>query len=85
MDKYYYLNSNNEQFGVITPIENALYGVTETTMVGTQGMPEWRRADQISEPSFFSCSTPPAPPLYSPPQPSNSLFIKIRKISEHVY
>lgn len=60
MEKYFYLNSNNEQAGPISPEDFGRYGVSETTMIWKQGMPNWVRAGQIPELSSFF-HTPPIP------------------------
>jgi len=60
MDRYFYLNSNNEQVGPVSPNDFSRYGITETTMVWKQGMPNWMRAGQIPElAQYFRPATPP--------------------------
>ena len=61
MDRYYYLNSSNEQAGPISPAEFNRYGVTETTMIWKQGMPNWMRAGQLPELSQYFRPSPPPP------------------------
>lgn len=61
MDRYYYLNSSNEQAGPISPAEFSRYGVTETTMIWKQGMPNWMRAGQLPELSQYFRPSPPPP------------------------
>lgn len=61
MEKYFYLNSNNEQAGPVSPTDLNRYGITENTMVWRPGMPNWMRAGQIPELSQFLSSTTPPP------------------------
>ncbi|MBR1800105.1 MAG: CD225/dispanin family protein [Bacteroidaceae bacterium] len=61
MDRYFYLNSNNEQSGPVSPADFNRYGITETTMIWKQGMPNWMRAGQIPELSQYFRPTPPQP------------------------
>lgn len=64
MERYYYLNSNNEQAGPVSPDEFSRYGVTESTMIWKQGMQNWIRAGQIPELSqYFMPVPPPVPPV----------------------
>lgn len=88
MDKYFYIDSNNEQFGPISPEEFGRYGVTETTKIWKQGMPVWLRAGQLPELLPYLRTTPPPPPgggniyggnsfgansQYRPTKPDNNL------------
>lgn len=61
MDKYFYLNSDNQQAGPVFPTEFSRYGISETTMIWKQGMPNWMRAGQIPELSQYFRPTPPPP------------------------
>lgn len=62
MERYFYLNSNNEQAGPVSPTDFNQYGINEATMVWKAGMPNWMRAGQLPELSqFFSSATPPPP------------------------
>lgn len=61
MDRYFYLNSNNEQSGPVSPTDFNRYGITETTMIWKQGMSNWMRAGQIPELSQYFRPTPPQP------------------------
>ena len=62
MDKYFYLNSRNEQMGPVPPTEFNRYGISESTMVWRDGMSNWMRAGQVPELSLFFHQTPPPPP-----------------------
>lgn len=61
MERYFYLNSHNEQAGPVSPADFSRYGINETSMVWKQGMPNWMRAGQIPELSQYLHSTPPPP------------------------
>lgn len=62
MERFFYLNSNNEQAGPISPTEFDRYGVNESSMIWKQGMPNWMRAGQIPELlPYLRPSTPPPP------------------------
>lgn len=61
MERYFYLNSHNEQAGPVSPADFSRYGINETSMVWKQGMQNWMRAGQISELSQYLHSTPPPP------------------------
>lgn len=61
MERYFYLNSHNEQAGPVSPADFSRYGINETSMVWKQGMSNWMRAGQIPELSQYLHSTPPPP------------------------
>ena len=63
MDKYFYLDANNQQAGPAFPQEFARLGVGRQTMVWKQGMSSWVPAGQLPElQSYFESATPPPPP-----------------------
>ena len=64
MDKYFYLNSRNEQVGPVSPEEFSRLGINESSMVWKQGMANWMRAGQIPELIQYvrGGGTPPPPP-----------------------
>lgn len=77
MGKYYYLNAQNEQQGPAEAGELKGLGVTENTLVWTQGMPQWAPAGNVDElkqmfvPVMEEMAPPPAPtpaptPSYQP-------------------
>ena len=73
MDKYFFLNSKNEQSGPVSPTEFGVYGITASTMVWKQGMQNWMQAGQIPELSqYISSSLPPTPP--TPPSYGGSAY-----------
>ena len=63
MEKYFYLNSKNEQVGPVSPEDFTRLGINEGSMVWKQGMKEWMRAGHISELSPYFKATPPPPPF----------------------
>ena len=67
MNKYYYLNSANEQKGPIDPSQFNTSGVTATTLVWAQGMTDWKPAGQVEELKAFFRPAPSAAP--QPPYP----------------
>lgn len=76
MDSYYYLNSNNEQVGPVSPTDFSRYGITQTTMVWKSGMTNWMQAGQISELlQYLSPTTPPPSPIVNKPVKPNSNLI----------
>lgn len=75
MGKYYYLNAQNEQQGPAEAGELKGLGVTENTLVWTQGMPQWAPAGNVDElkqmfvPVMEEMVPPPAPtPTPAPTQ-----------------
>lgn len=72
MGKYYYLNAQNEQKGPAEAGELKVLGVTESTLVWTQGMPQWAPAGNVEElkPMFVPVIEEMAPPPTPAPSPS---------------
>lgn len=62
MEWYFYLNSDNEQAGPVSPKDFHDYGINESTMVWKHGMADWVRAGQIPELSQYFNPVPPPPP-----------------------
>lgn len=62
MERYFYLNSNNEQAGPVSPMDFGRYGINESTMIWKQGMSNWMRAGQIPELSQYFRPVAPTPP-----------------------
>lgn len=62
MEKFFYLNSNNEQAGPISPMDFSRYGINENTMIWKKGMPNWVKAGQLPELSQYFRLTVPTPP-----------------------
>lgn len=77
MGKYFYLNAQNEQNGPVEAGELKSFGVTENTLVWSQGMPQWAPAGEVEElkglfvPVQEEIPTPPPAPAPKP-QPSPS-------------
>ncbi|HIX03151.1 MAG TPA: CD225/dispanin family protein [Candidatus Odoribacter faecigallinarum] len=82
MEQYYYLNSNNEQAGPISPADFSRYGINETTMIWTKGMPNWMRVGQIPELLQYINPIVPPPPSrngfgggeFRPIKPDNNML-----------
>jgi len=74
MEKFYYLDANNQQQGPVEAGELTRLGVTATTMVWAQGMDTWQKAGSVSAlawifpPSIPACAPPP-PPVTGPTPP----------------
>lgn len=49
MDKYYYINSTNQQVGPVSPQDFKRYGINKNTLVWKQGMNNWMRAGLIPQ------------------------------------
>lgn len=49
MEKYFYLNSKNEQVGPVSPEEFTRFGINESSMVWKHGMDNWLPAGHIPE------------------------------------
>ena len=77
MGKYFYLNAQNEQNGPVEVGKLKSLGVTENTLVWSQGMPQWAPAGEVEElkelfvPVQEEVPTPPPTPAPKP-QPSPS-------------
>jgi len=70
MGKYYYLTPQNEQKGPVDASQLPACGVTGSTLVWTQGMPEWAQACRVQElTSILPPITAPGPAV-SPAQPA---------------
>ncbi len=70
MTEYYIINSEGNQVGPISEILFPNYGVTPSTLVWCEGMPEWRQASQVPQlRHLFGNATPPPPPPRQAPEP----------------
>lgn len=71
MNKYFYIDKDNQQRGPISPEEFKQYGVTEETPVWCAGMAEWTKAKEIPElqEAFAAAAVPPTPPPHETAQP----------------
>ena len=64
MKKYYYLNSAQQQMGPVYADEFPRLGLTGETFVWCEGMPEWKKANEVDElKELFVTNTPPPPPF----------------------
>lgn len=62
MNRFFYLDAQNQQLGPISPEEFGRYGVNASTQVWKQGMTSWMRAGDIPELRQFFQPVPPPPP-----------------------
>jgi len=69
MQKFYYL-VNDQQMGPLTKEELKEKKIKGSTMVWTEGMPEWKPASKVSElKDLFPPPPPPPPPKKAAPPP----------------
>lgn len=62
MTHYFYVNALNEQKGPVSAEELARCGISRSTLVWREGMPQWQPAGSLPELNFiFAPSTPPPP------------------------
>ena len=72
----YYIIENGLQIGPLTIEQLKFKNISPNTQVWCEGMPEWKKAREVSELSvLFTNNTPPPPPFstrhtYSQPQPT---------------
>ena len=65
----YYASINGQQQGPFPGQELTSRGARADSLVWTEGMPEWRRADAVPElAGFFHAAPPPPPPAYPAPR-----------------
>ena len=68
MTEYYIIDNNGNQVGPISEVLFNNYGVTASTLVWCEGMPEWKHASEVPElRHLFGPSIPPTPPVTPPP------------------
>ena len=76
MSSYFYIDIAGNQKGGFTLEELKNEPVKRETLVWTQNMPQWARAEEVNELSFlFAHAPPPLPPLQSPPPPPQQVAI----------
>lgn len=63
MNRYFYIDAEGKQKGTYTPLELREEGVRRNTLVWTQGMEQWQKAEEVNELDFLFSGT------YNPPQP----------------
>lgn len=49
MKDYFYIDTNNEQKGPISPMQFSTYNITPDTLVWCEGMSDWTRAGSVAE------------------------------------
>lgn len=76
MRQYYYLSPQNEQVGPVDGSQLTAYGVTATTMVWTQGMPQWVPANTVDELRPYFPPTTSVPPPAAAPVPQSVTYIQ---------
>ena len=69
MNRYFYIDTAGKQKGAFTAIELKEENIKRDTLVWTQGMEQWKRADEIDELRHLFSETYQAPP---PSDPSSS-------------
>lgn len=57
MNRYFYIDAQGQQKGTYTPEELRLENIKRETLVWTQGMEQWERADEVTELVFLFSST----------------------------
>ena len=67
MNRYFYIDYSGKQKGAFTPDELKQENIQRETMVWTQGMTDWTRADQVTDLNFLftnavSSDNPKTPP-----------------------
>ncbi len=64
MNNYFYIDANGKQQGPVSPNKLIENGVRATTLVWCTGMPDWQRAQDVSELKYIfnSQNEPPEPP-----------------------
>lgn len=66
MKDYFYIDSNNEQKGPISPMQFSMYNITPDTFVWCEGMNDWTRAGSVAElHDCFTTRQAQTPPPYT--------------------
>lgn len=69
MTQYYYLDANSQQCGPVPQSSLLQVGITQDTMVWTNGMPGWAKAGNVMElQALFAPPQPPREETIVPPQ-----------------
>lgn len=63
MNRYFYIDNEGKQKGTFSPEELSREGIKRDTLVWTQGMGQWKRADETEELQYLFSES------YSSPQP----------------
>src|SRR5690554_1150284 len=69
MNRYFYIDTAGKQKGAFTAIELKEENIKRDTLVWTQGMEQWKRADEIDELRHLFSETYQAPPPSDPSSP----------------
>lgn len=65
MNRYFYVDSDGRQKGTFTPEELRAENVKKDTLVWTQGMTDWKRAEEVDELRYlFTQASTQYPPSY---------------------
>ncbi|HBG42358.1 MAG TPA: hypothetical protein DDW85_13295, partial [Porphyromonadaceae bacterium] len=67
MNRYFYIDHEGKQKGTFSPEELRLENVRKDTLVWTQGMEQWERAEAVAELRFlFTEARPVETPVSAP-------------------
>ena len=85
MDKYFYLDTSDQQLGPVSPEMFASLGINANTMVWKKGMPKWIKASQIPELAMFIGNQADSyiPPQLQPPSQPRKPFENTGGVSTH--
>ena len=53
MNHYFFIDETGKQRGTFSPVELRSENIKRETLVWTQGMENWKRADEVSELQFI--------------------------------
>lgn len=67
MNRYFYIDAEGKQKGTFSPEELRQEGIKRDTLVWTQGMGQWKRAEEMDDLLFLF------PDTYKEPQPPSAL------------
>ncbi|WP_294083532.1 GYF domain-containing protein [Proteiniphilum sp. UBA5384] len=62
MNRYFYIDAEGKQKGTFSPEELRQEGIKRDTLVWTQGMEQWKRAEETDELRFLFSGTYNSPP-----------------------
>lgn len=66
MDRFFYIDATGKQRGTFTPEELRVENIRRDTLVWTQGMEQWRRADEVEKLKYvFETPYTPHTPHYT--------------------
>jgi len=61
MNRYFYIDGEGKQKGTFSPEELRQEHIKHDTLVWTQGMNEWKKAEEVSELQYLFQTEPPSP------------------------